>query len=266
MDSDGGYVLLVLNLVAFVDDIISVGQPLNMIGRKVGHIDERHSVAVIGEQKELSCVFVLRILCGCIFEFLQVLRRKVTLLRRFFQLGDLEAAFSERIGCLRADTLPVRLIQYRPQCLEIIFAGIALATPLLQERIEIAYVTQVNVGKQPLIQLAVVIFEQSKRFEIAFGVARMSGIPQRLDMIFKVCAEFALFGGVQKCFLKLIQRPVDAVYLELLDNLAGAGLYLVQKGIVLNAFFIGLPLLFAFQIPFDGKSFGRIVPIGRIDV
>lgn len=44
------------------------------------------------------------------------------------------------------------------------------------------------------------------------------------------------------------------------------GLDLVQKSIVLNAFLIGLPLFFAFQIPFDGKSFGRIVPIGRIDV
>lgn len=60
--------------------------------------------------------------------------------------------------------------------------------------------------------------------------------------------------------------PVDAVYLEFLDNLAGAGFDFVQKSIVLNSFLIGLPLLFAFQIPFDGKSFGRIVPIGRIDV
>ncbi len=66
-------------------------------------------------------------------------------------------------------------------------------------------------------------------------------------MIFKVCAKFTLFGGIQKCVLKLIQCPVDAVYLEFLDNLAGAGLDLVQKGIVLNAFFIGLPLLFAFR-------------------
>ena len=136
----------------------------------------------------------------------------------------------------------------------------------MEERIEIAYITQVDVGKQPLIQLAVIVFKQSKRLEIAFGVARMSGIPERLNMAFEVCAEFALFGGVQKCFLKLIQRPVDAVYLELLDNLAGAGLDLVQKGIVLNAFLIGLSLFFTFQIPFDGKSFGRIVPIGRIDV
>ena len=54
--------------------------------------------------------------------------------------------------------------------------------------------------------------------------------------------------------------------LEFLDNFTGTGLDLVQKGIVLNASFIGLPLLFAFQIPFDDKSFGRIVPIGRIDV
>ena len=94
----------------------------------------------------------------------------------------------------------------------------------------------------------------------------MSGIPKRLDMIFKICAEFALLGGIQKCVLKLIQRPVNAVYLEFLDNLAGAGFDFVQKGIVLNPFLIGLPLLFAFQIPFDDKSFGRIVPIGRIDV
>ena len=64
----------------------------------------------------------------------------------------------------------------------------------------------------------------------------------------------------------MIQRPVNAVYLEFLDNLAGAGFDFVQKGIVLNPFLIGLPLLFAFQIPFDDKSFGRIVPIGRIDV
>ena len=85
-------------------------------------------------------------------------------------------------------------------------------------------------------------------------------------MTFEVCAEFTLFGGIQKCVLKLIQCPVDAVYLELLDDLAGVGLDLVQKGIVLNAFLIGLPLFFAFQIPFDGKSFGRIVPLGRIDV
>lgn len=211
-------------------------------------------------------VFVLWILCGRIFEFLQVLRREVAFLGRFFQLGDLEAAFDERIGRFRTDAFSFRLIQYSPQCLEIIFAGIALATPLLQECIEIAHVTQVDVGKQPLIQLAVIIFEQSKRFEIAFGVARVAGIPQCLNMAFEVCAEFALLGGVQKCFLKLIQRPVDAVYLELLDNLAGAGLDLVQKGIVLNAFLIGLPLFFAFQIPFDGKSFGRIVPIGRINV
>lgn len=266
MDSDGGYVLLVLNLVAFVDDVIPVGQSLNMIGRKVGHIDERHSVAVIGEQKELSCVFVLRILCGCIFEFLQVLRRKITLLCRFFQLGDLEAAFPERIGCFRTDAFSVRLIQDCPQCFEIIFAGIAFATPFLEECIEIAYITQVDVGKQPLIQLAVIVFKQSKRLEIAFGIARMSGIPKRLDMIFKICAEFALLGGIQKCVLKLIQRPVNAVYLEFLDNLAGAGFDFVQKGIVLNPFLIGLPLLFAFQIPFDDKSFGRIVPIGRIDV
>ena len=136
----------------------------------------------------------------------------------------------------------------------------------MEECIEIAYITQVDVGKQPLIQLAVIVFKQSKRLEIAFGIARMSGIPKRLDMIFKICAEFALLGRIQKCVLKLIQRPVNAVYLEFLDNLAGAGFDFVQKGIVLNPFLIGLPLLFAFQIPFDDKSFGRIVPIGRIDV
>ena len=85
-------------------------------------------------------------------------------------------------------------------------------------------------------------------------------------MIFEVCAEFSLLGGVLKCFLILVQFPVDVVYLEFLDNLAGAGFDFVQKSIVLNSFLIGLPLLFAFQIPFDGKSLGRIVPIGRIDV
>ena len=105
------------------------------------------------------------------------MRREVAFLGRFFQLGDFEAAFDERIGRFRTDAFSFRLIQYSPQCLEIIFAGIALTTSLLQERIEIAHVTQVNVGKQPLIQLAVVIFEQSKRFEIAWGIARMSGIP-----------------------------------------------------------------------------------------
>ena len=177
MDSDGSCVLLVLDFVAFVNDIIPVSQPLNMIGRKVGHIDERHSVAVVRKKKELPGVFVLGILCGRIFEFLQVLRREVAFLGRFFQLGNLEAAFDERIGRFRTDTFSFRLIQYSPQCLEIIFAGIALATPLLQERIEIAHVTQVDVGIETLIQLPVVIFEQSKRFEIAFGVARMSGIP-----------------------------------------------------------------------------------------
>lgn len=48
---------------------------------------------------------------------------------------------------------------------------------------------------------------------------------------FEVCAEFSLLGGVQKCFLKLVQCPVDAVYLEFLDNLAGAGFDFVQKAL-----------------------------------
>ena len=77
--------------------------------------------------------------------------------------------------------------------------------------------------QQPLIQLAVVIFEQSKRFEIAFGVARMSGIPQCLNMAFEVCAGFALLGGIQKGLLKWVQCPVGAVCLESLEQLIGEG-------------------------------------------
>lgn len=105
VDSDGSCVLLVLDFVAFVNDIIPVCQPLNMIGRKVGHIDERHSVAVVRKKKELPGVFVLGILCGPIFEFLQVLRREVAFLDRFFQLGNLEPLY-ERIG--RSEPTPSR--------------------------------------------------------------------------------------------------------------------------------------------------------------
>lgn len=52
----------------------------------------------------------------------------------------------------------------------------------------------------------------------------MSRRVQFRDTVGEISVELALFGGIQKGVLELVQRPVDTFDLEAFDDLAGADL------------------------------------------
>ena len=257
---------LPLDLLPLVDDIVAVLHLFDMGGREHRHVDERNAVTIVGEEKQLAGVFALRIAGRGAFEFRQLGGRQVTFGSRLFEFGDLEPASSERIGRRRADTLRIGPVQNGPQRLEIEFARVAATAPLLKKHIESPDITQVDVGKEPLIQLPVIASQHVLRLLIGLGIADMSRCVQFRDTVGEIGVELALFGGVQKGVLELVQRPVDTFDLEAFDDLAGANLVLRQQRIAGFALFILGFLFGSFQVAQDDELLTGLVPICGIGV
>ena len=94
-------------------------------------------------------------------------------------------------------------------------------------------------------------------------------MPRRVqfrDTVGEIGVELALFGGIQKGVLELVQRPVDAFDLETFDDLAGADLVLRQQRIVGLALSILGFLLGSFQVAQDDELLTGLVPICGIGV
>lgn len=136
----------------------------------------------------------------------------------------------------------------------------------MKKHIESPDITQVDVGKEPLIQLPVIASQHVLRLLIGLGVPDMSRRVQFRDTVGEISVELALFGGVQKGILELVQRPVDTLHVEAFDDLAGADLVLRQQRIVGLALFILGFLLGSFQIAQDDELLAGLVPICRIGV
>ena len=94
----------------------------------------------------------------------------------------------------------------------------------------------------------------------------MSRCVQFRDTVGEIGVEFPLLGSVQKGVLELVQRPVDTLYFETFDDLAGANLVLRQQRIVGLALFILGFLLGSFQIAQDDELLAGFVPICGIGV
>ena len=136
----------------------------------------------------------------------------------------------------------------------------------MKKHIESPDITQVDVGKEPLIQLPVIASQHVLRLLIGLGVPDMSRRVQFRDTVGEIGVELSLFGGVQKGVLELVQRPVDAFDLETFDDLAGADLVLRQQRIVGLALFILGFLLGSFQVAQDDELLAGLVPICGIGV
>ena len=136
----------------------------------------------------------------------------------------------------------------------------------MKKHIESPDITQVDVGKETLIQLPVIAFQYVLRLLIGLGIADMSRCVQFRDTVCEIGVELALFGGVQKGVLELVQRPVDTFDLEAFDDLAGANLVLRQQRIVGLALFILGFLLGSFQVAQDDELLTGLVPICGIGV
>lgn len=94
----------------------------------------------------------------------------------------------------------------------------------------------------------------------------MSRRVQFRDTVGEIGVELSLFGGIQKGVLELVQRPVDTLYFETFDDLAGANLVLRQQRIVGFALFILGLLLGSFQVAQDDELLTGLVPICGIGV
>ncbi len=94
----------------------------------------------------------------------------------------------------------------------------------------------------------------------------MSRCVQFRDTIGEIGVELALFGGIQKGILELVQRPVDTLHVEAFDDLAGADLVLRQQRIVGLALFILGFLLGSFQVAQNDELLAGFVPICGIGV
>ena len=136
----------------------------------------------------------------------------------------------------------------------------------MKKHIESPDITQVDVGKEPLIQLPVIASQHILRLLIGLGIADMSRRVQFRDTVGEIGVELALFGGIQKGVLELVQRPVDAFDLEAFDDLAGADLVLRQQCIVGLALFILGFLLGSFQVAQDDELLAGLVPICGIGI
>lgn len=257
---------LPLDLLPLVDDIVAVLHLFDMGGREHRHVDERNAVTIVGEEKQLAGVFALRIAGRGAFEFRQLGGRQVTFGSRLFEFGDLEPAPSERIGRHRADTLRIGPVQNGPQRFEIEFTCVAATAPLLKKHIESPDITQVDVGKETLIQLPVIASQHVLRLLVSLGVPDMSRCVQFRNTVGEIGVELSLFGGVQKGVLELVQRPVDAFDLEAFDDLTGTGLVFHQQRIVGFALFILGFLLGSFQVAQDDELLTGLVPICGIGV
>ena len=136
----------------------------------------------------------------------------------------------------------------------------------MKKHIESPDITQVDVGKEPLIQLPVIASQHVLRLLIGLGIADMSRRVQFRDTVGEIGVELSLFGGIQKGVLELVQRPVDAFDLETFDDLAGADLVFRQQRIVGFASFILGLLLGSFQVAQDDELLTGLVPICGIGV
>ena len=136
----------------------------------------------------------------------------------------------------------------------------------MKKHIESPDITQVDVGKEPLIQLPVIASQHVLRLLIGLGVPDMSRRVQFRDAVGEIGVELSLFGGIQKGVLELVQRPVDTFDLEAFDDLAGADLVLRQQRIVGLALFILGFLLGSFQVAQDDELLAGLVPICGIGV
>ena len=136
----------------------------------------------------------------------------------------------------------------------------------MKKHIESPDITQVDVGKEPLIQLPVIASQHVLRLLIGLGVPDMSRRVQFRNTVGEISVELSLFGGVQKGVLELVQRPVDTFDLEAFDDLAGANLVLRQQRIVGLALFILGFLLGSFQVAQDDELLTGLVPICGIGV
>ena len=94
----------------------------------------------------------------------------------------------------------------------------------------------------------------------------MSRCVQFRNTVGEIGVELALFGGIQKGVLELVQRPVDTFDLETFDDLAGADLVLCQQCIVGFALFILGFLLGSFQVAQDDELLTGFVLICGIGV
>ena len=136
----------------------------------------------------------------------------------------------------------------------------------MKEHIESPDITQVDVGKEPLIQLTVIASQHVLRLLIGLRISDMSRRVQFRDAVGEIGVEFPLLGGVQKGVLELVQRPVDTLHVEAFDDLAGADLVLRQQRIVGFALFIPGLLLGSFQVAQDDELLTGLVPICGIGV
>ena len=136
----------------------------------------------------------------------------------------------------------------------------------MKEHIESPDITQVDVGKEPLIQLPVIASQHVLRLLVGLGIADMPRRVQFRDAVGEIGVEFPLLGGVQKGVLELVQRPVDTFDLETFDDLAGADLVLRQQRIVGLALFILGLLLGSFQVAQDDELLAGLVPICGVSV
>ena len=136
----------------------------------------------------------------------------------------------------------------------------------MKKHIESPDITQVDVGKEPLIQLPVIASQHVLRLLVSLGVPDMSRCVQFRNTVGEIGVELALFGGVQKGVLELVQRPVDTFDLEAFDDLTGTGLVFHQQRIVGFALFILGFLLGSFQVAQDDELLAGLVPICRIGV
>ena len=136
----------------------------------------------------------------------------------------------------------------------------------MKKHIESPDITQVDVGKEPLIQFPVIASQHVLRLLIGLGVPDMSRRVQFRDTVCEIGVEFPLLGGVQKGVLELVQRPVDTFDLETFDDLAGANLVLRQQRIVGLALFVLGFLLGSFQVAQNDELLAGLVPICGIGV
>ena len=136
----------------------------------------------------------------------------------------------------------------------------------MKEHIESPDITQVDVGKEPLIQLPVIASQHVLRLFIGLRISDMSRRVQFRDAVGEIGGELSLLGGIQKGVFELVQRPVYTFDLEALDDLAGADLVFRQQRIVGLALFILGLLLGSFQVAQDDKLLAGLVPICGIGV